>query len=240
MILFPAIDILDGNCVRLLHGDFNKVTVYGEPLQMAKKWQSQGAGYLHIVDLNGALNGTQGNLEVIKSIISAVNIPVQVGGGIRTLADIKARLDCDITRVILGTVCCKDPSIVKAAIELYGNEKIVCGIDACNGFVQVDGWVKESSITPIELGLKMKSIGVKYVVFTDISRDGALSGVNVDACSELENETGLKVIASGGVSCLDDLVKLKSKNMYGAILGKALYANKFSVSDAVKMNKGNI
>lgn len=238
MKLFPAIDILDGNCVRLLHGKFNEVTIYGSPLEMAFKWENQGADYLHIVDLNGALSGKQGNLEVIQNLVKSINIPIQMGGGIRSLDDIKLRLEeTGVERVILGTVCCQNPDLVEKAISIYGNEKIVCGIDAKDGNVAIKGWTEASKISPIDLGNQMKNIGVKYVVYTDISRDGALTGVNSKACIQLAEATNLNVIASGGVNSLNDISTLKSHSMYGIILGKALYANKFSVRDAVELLK---
>lgn len=233
MILFPAIDMLGGRAVRLLRGEFDKVTDYGQPAEMAAKWRSQGAEFLHVVDLDGAKNGAQGNRDALKSIIGAVDIPVQLGGGIRTLADIEDRLNFGVARVILGTVCCKDPELVLQAVRTFGSERIVCGIDAKDGSVAVSGWAASTQIDPIELGRRMKDYGVDYVVYTDISRDGALTGVNTAACKAMAEQTGLRVIASGGVSCLSDITALDEADMYGAILGKAIYENKFSVADAI-------
>ena len=237
MILFPAVDILNGQSVRLLRGKFDDVTVYGDPVEMAKKWVGQGAEFLHIVDLNGARDGKSDNFPVIKKIVESVDVPVQLGGGIRTLEDIKTRLSSGVARVILGTACCGNPDIVKKAVETFGAEKIVAGIDAKDGKVAVRGWEESADVAPYELGAKMRSLGLKYVVFTDISRDGALGGVNVSSCAEMAKKTGLCVIASGGVSCLDDLKKLENENMYGAILGKALYENKFDVREALEILK---
>lgn len=237
MLLFPAIDILNSQAVRLLHGDYNKVTVYGQPLEMANKWKLQGAEYLHIVDLNGAKDGLSKNLNVIKEIVENVNINIQLGGGIRTLENIRMILDIGVTRVILGSICVLNPDLVRQAIKEFGSERIVCGIDSKNEKVAINGWLEDSSDSPYDLGLKMSDAGVKYVVFTDITRDGALTGVNVDASSKMMQKTGLKVIASGGVSTLQDLIDLNQKNLYGAILGKAIYDNRFNVEQAINILK---
>ncbi len=240
MILFPAIDILDGKSVRLLYGDFDKVTVYGDPVDMAKKWQAQGAQFLHIVDLDGAKTGRGANLDVVKKIAASVDIPVQLGGGIRTIDDISLRINhAGVNRVILGSSCCLDPHIIDQALSMFGEEKIVCGIDAKDNKVAIKGWVEKVDISPIQLGKVMKAKGVKYVVYTDISRDGALTGVNYLACAHMAEETGLNVIASGGVSSLDDIKKLDSLKLYGAILGKAIYSGVFDVKDAIKALKEN-
>ncbi len=237
MILFPAVDILNGQSVRLLHGNFDKVTVYGDPVEMAEKWVGQGAEFLHLVDLNGAREGKGVNFSVIKRIAEKVKIPLQLGGGIRTMSDIAERLESGVTRVILGTACCNNPEIVKQAVNQFGAERIVAGIDAKDGKVAVHGWEESSDLSPYELGEKMYSFGLRYVVFTDISRDGALTGVNVDSCVEMAAETGLNVIASGGVGSLDDLRALNAKNLYGAILGKSIYEKKFNVTEAKEVIK---
>ncbi|MCL2062379.1 MAG: 1-(5-phosphoribosyl)-5-[(5-phosphoribosylamino)methylideneamino]imidazole-4-carboxamide isomerase [Firmicutes bacterium] len=235
MILFPAIDILKGRSVRLLHGAYNRVTDYGEPVEMAKKWEAQGAEFLHIVDLDGAKAGMGVNSAVVKQIVQAVKIPVQLGGGIRTLSDIAARLnDTGAARVILGTACCENPQLIAQAVSRFGAEKIVAGIDAKDGFVAVKGWLECLPLSPFELGKKMYAAGLRYTVFTDIGRDGALSGVNVSACAEMTKQTKLQCIASGGVSALSDLHALKKEGLYGAILGRAIYEKKFSVDDALK------
>lgn len=236
MILFPAVDILNGQSVRLLYGDFNRVTVYGDPVEMAKKWEAQGARFLHLVDLNGAKSGEGINLDIIKKIVSSVNIPVQLGGGVRTLEDIDERINkTGVNRVILGSSCYLNPEIIDKAIEKYSPERIVCGIDAKDNKLAIKGWVEQVDCTPVEFGKKMKNKGLKYVVYTDISRDGALSGVNSNACALMAKETGLNVIASGGVSSLSDIKTLKKLNMYGVILGKAIYSGVFDVSDAVRI-----
>ena len=234
MILFPAVDILAGRSVRLLYGDYARVTDYGNPVEMAQKWAAQGAEFLHIVDLDGAREGRGVNSRVVAELVRAVKIPVQLGGGIRTLEDIEARLaETGVARVILGTACCNNPDMMGEAVRRFGSERIVAGIDAKNGFVSVKGWTSESDVTPIELGKTMAALGVKYVVYTDISRDGALTGVNTVACAHMSKDTGLHCIASGGVSELADLTALKQENMYGAILGRAIYENKFTVAEAI-------
>ncbi len=232
MKLFPAIDILDRRCVRLYRGDFGKVTVYGDPVEMAVKWAAQGADYIHVVDLDAARDGSTVNAETLAEICSAVNVPVQTGGGIRTEKDVEARLGAGAARVILGTVCCDSPQTVERFIRLFGAEKVICGIDCKDGMAAVKGWTEVSSLSGVELGKRMRQFGVTTVVFTDISRDGALVGVNVGACKTMSDETGLAVIASGGVVSLDDLRNLKTAGIYGAILGKALYEGKFNVKEA--------
>lgn len=234
MILFPAVDILNARAVRLLYGDFNQVTDYGTPLEMATKWVEQGAEFLHLVDLDGAKSGSAKNLEVVKEIVKKLKVPVQLGGGVRTMEDIELRLnEVGVSRVILGTACYSTPDIIKQAIGKFGAERIVCGIDAKDGKVAIKGWVESVDMTPIELGNKMAGMGLKYVVYTDISRDGALTGVNVGACKEMTDKTGLKCIASGGVSTLDDISELAKIDMYGAILGRAIFTNKFTVGQAL-------
>lgn len=233
MILFPAVDILDGKAVRLLKGKFDKVTHYGDPVERALEWTGQGAEFLHIVDLDGAKTGVGNNLPIIQKIIKATKIKVQTGGGIRTIDDIKVRLDAGVERVILGTVCCRDPELVTKAVTLFGGEKIVCGIDAIDGKVAVEGWVEASKIDPYALGLAMKNAGVIYTVFTDISRDGALTGVNTTACRDMQQKTALQVVASGGVASYDDITNLRKLGIYGAILGKALYEGKVNLKECL-------
>lgn len=234
MKLFPAIDILDKKCVRLYKGDFERVTVYGDPVEMACQWESQGADYLHVVDLNGAYDGSDINAETIGRLCAAVHIPVQLGGGIRDEAIAEKRLNQGVARVILGTVCCGAPETVRGFVDRFGPDKIVAGIDCKDGLAAVKGWRETAALTGEELGFRMKDCGIRTAVFTDISRDGALTGVNVAACKALGERTGLNVIASGGVSSLDDLRRLRTAGVYGAILGKALYEHKFDVATAKK------
>ena len=229
MIKFVAIDILKGRAVRLLKGDYNTVTDYGDPVERAKLWSSLGAKYLHIVDLDGAKTGTGSNLDTIARITRETGVRVQTGGGIRTMTDIRERISVGIQRVILGTVCCTNPELVKEAVEEFGAERIVCGIDAKDGYVATQGWVESSLADPVTLGQSMYKMGVRYTVYTDISRDGMLSGVNVEASRIMQDRTKLKVIASGGVKDNDDITALIDAGLYGAILGKALYEGKVNI-----------
>ena len=236
MLLFPAIDILNKRAVRLMHGDYNKVTDYGCPVQKALDWQSQGAQFLHVVDLLGAKEGMGIACDIVAQIVKSVKIPVQLGGGIRTLVDIKNRLNSTgVSRVILGTVCCSKPEIVKQAVKEFGSDKIVAGIDIKDGFVATSGWLQTSKIKAIDLGKKMREFGLEYCVFTDISRDGALTGGNISLTKEFSDATGLNCIVSGGIASLDDLTSAKQQSLYGAILGRAIYENKFSVSQAIAL-----
>jgi len=229
MIKFIAIDILGGRAVRLLKGDYNAVTDYGDPYERAKQWVDLGAEFLHIVDLDGAKTGTGSNLPTLTKIAKETGVKIQTGGGIRTMDAIRERLDAGVDRVILGSVCCTDPELVASAIEEFGAERIVCGIDALDGLVATHGWVETSSIDPITLGQSMYKVGVRYTVYTDISRDGMLTGVNVTASREMQDKTGLKVIASGGVKSNKDITALNRIGIYGVILGKALYEGKVTI-----------
>lgn len=238
MLLFPAIDLREGKCVRLVEGRLEQQTVYSDqPVDTAKHWQQQGAEYLHVVDLDGAFAGVPRNLAIIKEIVSALDIPVQVGGGIRDLKTIQLLLHCGVSRVILGTAAINNPDLVRSAVKQY-QEKIVVGIDARDGKVAVQGWAVESVVSAEQLAQQMKQIGVQRIVFTDISRDGTLTGPNLEATGQLARATGLKVIASGGVSSLDDLRRLKqlvSDGVEGAIIGKALYDGKVDFKEALQL-----
>ena len=236
MILFPAIDIKNGQCVRLRQGSFQDVLVYSDiPLKIAKQWEASGASFIHIVDLDGALVGHSVNDDVIKSIVDEVKIPIQVGGGIRTIKDIENKLNLGIERVIIGTKAVKDPGFIKEAIATFGSRRIVIGIDANDGMVAIEGWVKVSSYQAVSLALEMKRLGVKTIVYTDISKDGMLQGPNIAHTREMVQATGLNIIASGGVSSLKDLEMLKEIEVYGAIMGKALYENRIDLKKAVHL-----
>lgn len=237
MILFPAVDILDNRAVRLLYGQREKVTDYGDPVELALRWSDIGAQYLHVVDLNGAFDDSAVNRETLKKLVKELKIPVQLGGGIKTLDKIKYYLEeVGVTRVIVGTACVTAPDVADKACALYGN-KIVAGIDCKDGFVAIKGWVEKSDLTAQKVALDMKERGSDTVVYTDISRDGALTGVNVDATAELAKNTGMKIIASGGMSCIDDIIKLMQKDVYGAILGRAIYNGNIDLSDALETVK---
>ena len=236
MILFPAIDIKNGQCVRLRQGSFQDVLVYSDtPLKIAKEWEAAGASFIHMVDLDGALLGHSVNDDVIKSIVSEVKIPVQVGGGIRTIKDIENKLNLGVDRVIIGTKAVKDPAFIKEAITTFGSKHIVIGIDAKDGMVAIEGWEKVSGYNAIALALEMKKLGVNTIVYTDISKDGMLQGPNIPHTKELADATGLNIIASGGVTSLKDLEMLEEVNMYGAIIGKALYENRIDLKTAVNL-----
>lgn len=237
MILFPAVDILDNRAVRLLYGQRDKVTDYGDPVELALRWSDIGAQYLHVVDLNGAFDDSAVNRETLKKLVKELKIPVQLGGGIKTLDKIKYYLEeVGVTRVIVGTACVTAPDVADKACALYGN-KIVAGIDCKDGFVAIKGWVEKSDLTAQKVALDMKARGSDTVVYTDISRDGALTGVNVDATAELAKNTGMKIIASGGMSCIDDIKKLMQKDVYGAILGRAIYNGNIDLSEALETVK---
>ncbi len=236
MKLFPAIDIKNGQCVRLRQGSFQDILVYSDiPLKIAKQWEACGASFIHIVDLDGALVGHSVNDEVIQSIVKELAIPVQVGGGIRTIKDIENKLSLGIERVIIGTKAVKDPAFIKEAVSTFGPRRIVIGIDAKDGMVAIEGWEKLSSYHAISLAQEMKKYGVQTIVYTDISKDGMLQGPNIEHTKELAEATGLNIIASGGVSSLKDLEMLQEAGIYGAIIGKALYENQIDLKKAVSL-----
>jgi phosphoribosylformimino-5-aminoimidazole carboxamide ribotide isomerase len=226
MLLYPAIDLKDGQCVRLLRGDMDKATVFNDdPGAQAASFETAGFERIHLVDLNGAIEGSPVNIDAVKGILEAINIPAQLGGGIRDMAGIERWLNAGIARVILGTVALEDPELVKTACKAFPGQ-IAVGIDARDGKVAVKGWVETSEITALELALRFEDAGVAAIVFTDIDRDGAMGGVNVDATADLAFALSTPVIASGGLSSLDDIKLLKaeeSAGIEGAIIGRALY-----------------
>ncbi len=236
MRLYPAIDIKDGKCVRLKKGLFNEVTIYSDkPYEIAKSFEESGAQFIHTVDLDGALKGHGVNADAIRQIVSSVNIPVQMGGGIRTLDNIKEVLELGVYRVIIGTKAVENPDFIKQAIEQFGPEHIVVGIDAKDGLVAIEGWEKLSDKTAISLALAMKDMGVQTIVYTDISKDGMLQGPNVEQTKLLSRETGINIIASGGMSCVQDLKNINDAGIHGAIIGKALYEHRINLKAAVAM-----
>jgi phosphoribosylformimino-5-aminoimidazole carboxamide ribotide isomerase len=239
MILFPAIDIRGGKCVRLLEGRFDQETIFADrPADMAIKWEAQGGKYLHIVDLDGALQGKPVNLDAIRDIIANVSVPVQLGGGIRNLESIEAWLDAGVDRVILGSIAVKDPELVKEACRQFG-ERIVVGIDAKGGEVAVEGWGISGGVQATELAKRMADVGVARIIYTDISRDGTLSGVNVESTVELARAAGIPVIASGGVAGMDDVYRVAaSPEIEGMIIGKALYTGKIDLKAALCVAEG--
>lgn len=233
MQLYPAIDIKGGKCVRLTQGLFDNVKVYSDtPADMAKLWVSQGATFLHLVDLDGALAGRSVNEPVIRAIAESVDVPIQIGGGIRNREAIKAMLDMGVSRVIIGTKAVENPQFIQEMVEEFGPERIVVGVDAKDGMVAIEGWEKVSHLSASELCQQMKEFGVRHIVYTDISRDGMLTGPNVAATKKLTEETGLDIIASGGVSSMDDLQNLFDQGIHGAIIGKALYEKRVDLKEA--------
>lgn len=236
MIIFPAIDIRGGKCVRLLKGDFAKETVFSDkPEDMAKKWQAQGAEFLHLVDLDGALKGKSQNLATVEKIIAAVDIPVELGGGIRTMENIDDVLKLGVRRVILGSVAVRKPELVREACAKYG-DRIVVGIDAKDGIVAVDGWGVSGDVEAAELAKEMKKAGVRTIIYTDISRDGTLAGVNVEATAKLARESGVNIVASGGVKSIADIKALKpyeKDGIEGVIVGKSIYMGTLDLAQAI-------
>ncbi len=237
MRIYPAIDIKDGHCVRLLQGRFSDVTVYGDnPAETAKQWEKLGGEYIHVVDLDGALKGHGVNADVIKKICGSVNVPVQTGGGIRTMEDIETKLNCGIARVIIGTKAVSDSEFVKRAVDKY-KEKIVIGIDAKDGMVAVEGWERTSDFTAVEFAKKMADIGVKTIVYTDIATDGTLAGPNIAAQTEMAKSVNADIIASGGVGNLGHIKSLVPTGVEGVIVGRALYTGDVKLDEAVRTVK---
>ena len=235
MILFPAVDVLDNKAVRLLYGKRDQVTVYGTPIEMALKWQEMGAQYLHLVDLNGAFDDSLVNKKTLIELIKNVSIPVEIGGGIKTLDKIKFYMEeVGVSRVIVGTACVTNPEMMDKACALYGN-KIASGIDAKDGYVAIKGWVEKSSLKPIDVALERKKRGVYTIIYTYISIYGSLSGVNLESTIELSKQSNMNIIASGGMATLDDVKAVKEADLYGAILGRSIYTGKIDLKEALKI-----
>lgn len=233
--ILPAIDIRGGKCVRLLQGDFARETVYGEdPVEMARRWQAEGATRLHVVDLDGAREGRPQILPILERICAALGIPVQVGGGIRSLESARQALDAGVARVILGTAAALDAGLAGQVFAALG-EQAVLGLDARDGIVAIHGWREVTGEPAGDFALRMKALGARRIIYTDISRDGMLEGVNAAACADLAALTGLPVIASGGVSTVADIRRLRAlPGIEGAIIGKALYTGALSLADALQ------
>ena len=241
MIVFPAIDLLGGRAVRLAQGDYDRVTVYNEdPVAQAREFAEAGAEWVHVVDLDGARDGVPGNTAVIERIVSEVGIPVQTGGGIRTLDTLERLAAAGASRMVLGTKLATDPAFVRAAVERF-DDRICAGIDARDGLVAVEGW-REGTATPAaELVAELRDFGIRHLVYTDISRDGMQTGVSVDAYEQISETAGFPVIASGGVSTLDDFRELAALGpdvIEGAITGRALYEGSFKLKHAIRAARG--
>lgn len=233
MEIIPAIDMMDGKCVRLVQGKFDQSTVFSDdPVDAAKRWVAEGATRLHLVDLNGSRVGSPQEIETIKRILRAVNVPTQLGGGIRTLDTARQMIELGIGRVIIGTSAALDSAAAESIFSELG-DRAVLGVDAKNGYVAVKGWQEVTSETAIAFAKRMQALGARRVIYTDISRDGMLQGVNAPAMKEMADALDIPVIASGGVSTLDDIKKLNDTGVEGAIVGKALYTGDLDLAEAM-------
>lgn len=236
MIIYPAIDIKNGKCVRLLQGKADAETIYGEnPVEVAKKWEDMGARFLHVVDLDGAFSGDSLNMDIIKKIARGSSIPIQVGGGIRTMEKIEEYLQLPgVKRVIIGTSAITNPDLLNKAVARY-REQVAVGIDAKNGKLAIHGWVESTEIDAVSFGKDLKALGVDTVIYTDISKDGMLSGPNLESTKELIEKSGLNIIASGGIRSIQDIKNIKEIGATGAIIGKALYTGKINLREALAL-----
>lgn len=237
MHIFPAIDLFEGKAVRLLKGDYDKMTVYSDnPAEFALDFKKQGAEYIHIVDLEGAKDGTTPNLEVVRSIVKTTDLFTEVGGGIRSMEVIEKYIDAGVDRVILGTAAVNDEEFLKNAVNTYG-DKIAVGVDIKDGYVAIKGWTEKSEYNCFDFCEKMQKLGVKTLICTDISKDGAMQGTNHDLYRELSQRFDMQITASGGVSSIEDVKKLAELDIYGAIIGKAYYTNAISLKEAIEVAK---
>ncbi len=236
MILYPAIDLKDGQCVRLLHGDMDKATVFNaSPADQAGQFVKDGFEWLHVVDLNGAMQGESMNAEAVNAILNSVSIPVQLGGGIRNMKAVERWIEAGVSRVILGTIAVRDPELVKAAARRWP-EQIAVAVDVRDGKVAVDGWTGASNLDPIELSKRFEDAGVAALIVTDIGRDGAMTGVNVDAVGALADAVSIPVIASGGIASVEDIRLLQARpgvRIAGAVLGRSLYSGAIRPSEVL-------
>ena len=237
MLIFPAIDLYEGKAVRLLRGDYNQMTVYSDnPIEMLKDFEAQGASCIHVVDLEGAKSGTTPNLELIRSLKEQTSLFMEVGGGIRNMETVKKYMDAGVDRVILGTAAVKDPAFAEEAVKAYG-EKIAVGVDIKDGEVAIHGWTESSGLDAFDFCKKMQAMGIKTLICTDISKDGAMQGTNRELYKELSQKFNINIIASGGVSSIDDITALKDMGIYGAIIGKAYYIGAIKIDEAIEVAK---
>ena len=235
MIILPAIDLLGRKAVRLLKGDYNQVTVYSDsPLEVAEKFKSLGATHIHMVDLDGAKYGTAPNMDIVAEVAEKTGLFIEIGGVIRSMETVKKYIDAGISRVILGTAAICDEDFLKEAVRTYG-EKIAVGADVKDGKIAVKGWLEQSDVTLDEFFLKMQDLGVKNIICTDISRDGAMRGTNLELYRELSAKYSLDITASGGVSSIEDVKRLREMNLYGAIIGKAYYTGAVDLKEAIEV-----
>ena len=231
---FPAIDLYDGKAVRLYKGDYEKMTVYSEnPIEIARDFESKGAKFIHMVDLEGAKDGTTPNLNIVKQIANETQLFVEIGGGIRSIETVKTYLENGVDRVILGTAAVNDEEFLKTAVTEYG-DKIAVGVDIKDGFVAIKGWTEKSQYSCNDFCKKMQDIGVKYIICTDISKDGAMQGTNRELYKELSERFSVNITASGGVSSIEDIKALRKLDLYGAIIGKAYYIGAIDLKEALE------
>ena len=237
MIIFPAIDLYQGNAVRLFKGDYAQMTVYSHvPMEIARDFEAQGAKYVHLVDLEGARDGTTPNLDIVRQIARETDLFTEIGGGIRNMETVRTYLENGVDRVILGTAAVNDEAFLKEALDTYGH-RIAVGVDIKDGFVAIKGWTENSAYDCFAFCEKMQKLGVQYLICTDISKDGAMQGTNRELYQQLSREFSVNITASGGVSSLDDIRALSKLNLYGAIVGKAYYSGAFSIKDALEAAK---
>ncbi len=237
MLIYPAIDLFEGKAVRLFKGDYKQMTVYNnDPLEVARDFEAQGAECIHLVDLEGAKNGQIPNFDIVKRIKAETSLFCEIGGGIRSMDVVDAYIEAGLDRVILGTAAVEDPEFARKAAERYG-DKIAVGVDIKDGYVAVKGWTEKSAYTAIDFCRMMEQSGIKTLISTDISKDGAMQGSNVSLYEELSRELDMNIIASGGVSSMEDVVKLASLGIHGAIIGKAYYTGAISLKEAIEAAK---
>ena len=237
MLIFPAIDLYDGKAVRLYKGDYNNMTVYSDhPLSVALDFVKAGATCIHMVDLEGARDGTTPNLAIVREIAEKTPLFTEIGGGIRSMETVRAYLDAGVDRVILGTAAVKDPDFLRAALAEYG-ERIAVGVDIKDGKVAIKGWLETAEDDAMTFCAKMQAMGVKTIISTDISKDGAMQGANHDLYRTMSEQLDLQIVASGGVSSMEDVKRLRAQNLYGAIIGKAYYTGAINLSEAIEVSK---
>lgn len=234
MVILPAIDIKDGNCVRLYKGDYNTVQkVADNYMDTARSFEKAGAEWIHMVDLDGAKDASQQNKQIFIDVAKNTSLKVEVGGGIRTLDTVEMYLSAGISRVIIGSAAVKNPQLVKDAVREYG-DRIAVGIDAKNGYVATEGWLETSDVYFTDLAKKMSDAGVKYIIFTDISKDGTLSGVNAQQLDEINRSCSANIIASGGVHTIEDIITCRKLGLYGTICGKSIYSGSLDLAQAIR------
>ncbi len=237
MIIFPAIDLYEGKAVRLLRGEYDKMTIYSEnPIEIARDFEEKGATHIHMVDLEGAKSGETPNLEIVKQIASETGLFVEIGGGIRSMETVDRYIEAGVDRVILGTAAVENRDFLYKAVEKYG-EKIAVGADIKDGFVAIKGWLEKSEFSCFEFCEEMQKIGVKTLICTDISKDGAMQGTNLELYKELSQRLDMQIVASGGVSDMENVRKLRKMDIYGAIIGKAYYTGAIDLKEAIEVAK---